>query len=104
MTLLPCPDLPQQLHDRTLKIAPWNSYLVLQVPQDGLIVAYRVNGELPVLDKSMAGQVALASGIDVDGWRAEIRQRHGNEHWHFQAPGRQSRSDRDPLFASLQPE
>jgi hypothetical protein len=90
------PDLPQCVRRRTLQVAPWNSYLVLHLAEGEVIVAYRRSREVPLLDEGMAGQVALASGIDVDGWTAEIRKRHGNEQWYFWPPSARPRRGSDP--------
>lgn len=89
-------DLPQCVRWRALLVAPWNSYLVLHLPEGEVVVAYKKSGEVPLLDQSMAAQVALASGIDVDGWAAELRRRHGNEQWCFWPPQGRPRRARDP--------
>jgi hypothetical protein len=76
-------DLPQRLQGRTLSIAPWNAYLVLRLDEGGIVVAYHVTMQVPRLDRSAAGQVALASGHDVEGWSAQVIQQYGNECWYF---------------------
>jgi len=79
-------DLPHALVARDLRVAPWNAYLVLRLPEGSLVVAYKISSALPRLDHGAAGQVAIAAGHDVAGWHAEIVRQYGGEHWHFTPP------------------
>lgn len=76
-------DLHQHFRQRTLAVAPWNTYLVLRLPDGCVVVAYRLHRETLRLDRVAAEQVAIASGHDVDGWSAQVIQHYGSERWHF---------------------
>jgi len=79
-------DLTKVIHGRTLEVAPWNAYLVLTLPDNRVIVAYRTSNDLPKLDKLSATQVAIASGHDVGGWSSEVIRHFQGERWHFTPP------------------
>jgi hypothetical protein len=93
-------DLHQAILRRTLPVTPWNTYLVLRIAEGGVIVAYRISGDLPRLDKAGAGQVAIASGHDVAGWPSQVVQHFGSERWHFSPPDWEPVPGRDPVIAT----
>ena len=80
------PDLQRSIGSRNLPVAPWNTYLVLRLPDSRVVVAYRVAPTMPRLNEATAGQVAIASGHDVAGWAAEVTRHYGSEQWQFIPP------------------
>jgi hypothetical protein len=78
--------LDAAIRNRTLIVAPWNAYLVLHLPDDRVVVAYRITSELPRLDQAAATQVAIAAGYDVGGWAVELVRPFQGEDWHFSPP------------------
>jgi hypothetical protein len=70
----------------TITVAPWNSYLVLCLPDSRVVVAYRTGGEIPRLDEAGAAQVAIAGGQDVGGWASELVRHFHGERWQFTPP------------------
>ncbi len=78
--------LDTAIRSRTLIVAPWNAYLVLRLPDDRVVVAYKISGELRRLDQVAATQVAIASGYDVAGWSVDLVRPFQGEDWHFTPP------------------
>jgi hypothetical protein len=79
-------ELVTAIRDRTMEMAPWSAYLVLVLPDQRVIVAYRTNGGMPRLNQHSAAQVAIASGHDVCGWSSEVIRHYHGERWHFTPP------------------
>ncbi|HVA89898.1 MAG TPA: hypothetical protein VNL71_08635 [Chloroflexota bacterium] len=89
-------NLAGALRAGSLHVAPWSAYLVLRLPENLVIVAYRIGpGAIP-LDRQSAGQVAIGSGHDVAGWSAEVIRHFQGERWHFTPPSLQA-------FTPIQP-
>jgi hypothetical protein len=79
-------NLAGALRAGSLHVMPWNAYLVLHLPGNRVVVAYRIGpGTIP-LDRQAAGQVAIGSGHDVAGWSAEVVRHFQGERWHFTPP------------------
>jgi hypothetical protein len=78
--------LEAAIRSRTLIVAPWNAYLVLRLPDNRVVVAYKLSGEIPRLDQTAATHVAIAGGYDVGGWVVELVRPFQGEDWHFSPP------------------
>lgn len=90
-------NLSSSLRDGSLRVMPWNAYLVLRLPDQRVIIAYSITPNMIRLDRQTAGQVALSSGYDVAGWTSEVIRHFQGERWQFTPPRYDSVSFTEPF-------
>ena len=89
-------NLREALRAGSLHVMPWSAYLVLRLPDQRVVVAYRTSPEMIRLDRQAAGQVAIGSGYDVAGWSAEVIRHFQGERWQFTPPSFESLASARP--------